>query len=723
MSGGRGAPITATDPRRAHRAQVGRYIGALVGVGVAYYLGARLGLSLSLVERNVTPLWPPTGIAVATFLLMGRKMWPAVAIAAFAVNVPISAGLLAAAATAVGNTLAPLVAAALLLRVGFRRQLDRRRDALAIVFLGALASMLISATIGAGTLVVSGAVPASDFVAAWGVWWTGDAMGVLVVAPFLLCLPLYLEHRDWSWARWVEAGAILVVVTVVTAWAVLSELNVLFLALPVLGWASWRLQLRGAAPAALIASLIATWAAARGIRPFDAGSLFAQMLTLQAFNVSVALTSFFFAALVSERMRAAGALEVAAAELEERVRQRTDELTVADARLVQEIRGRSRAQEQLGRQELRAQREHHIAETLQRSLLPDRLPEIPGIALAARYVPATADVQVGGDWYDVMQLPGGLIGLAIGDVAGHGLQAAATMGQLRMSLRAYAMQDPSPQAVIRGVHQIVAQLPMFEMATLTYLVFDPATRRLRFANAGHPPPLVVGDGASTYLGDGLSPPVGVAVDDQFTEAGEELSFGATLLLYTDGLVERRGMSIRTGLDRLMLEAGANSTSDLEQLCDLLLSSLVEQDQNPDDIALVAMRPLSLVDEPLRLDVPAEPQVLGQIRATLGRWLRELGVDATAENEVVVACGEACANVVQHAYRAAPGAIEVTVRLVDESVEVSVRDRGQWRPGVQRDWGRGFSLMGGLMDSVEVEKGTDGTRVLMRRRVQVGAPGE
>jgi serine phosphatase RsbU (regulator of sigma subunit) len=199
-------------------------------------------------------------------------------------------------------------------------------------------------------------------------------------------------------------------------------------------------------------------------------------------------------------------------------------------------------------------------------------------------------VEVGGDWYDVVQLRGGLIGLAIGDVAGHGLQAAATMGQLRMALRACALQDPSPLTVMRGVHQLVLQLPMPEMVTLMYLVFDPATRRLRFTNAGHPPALITGTGSSMYLGDGLGPPVGVMAGDQFQEASHELSAGATLLLYTDGLVERRGVSIQDGLDRLSLEAVANPTSDLEELCDCLLSSLVGQDQIADDIAMVAMRP-------------------------------------------------------------------------------------------------------------------------------------
>jgi serine phosphatase RsbU (regulator of sigma subunit) len=613
--GGRSSPMAAS---RSVDADLGRLVGALALVGAAYYLGAQLGLSLSLVERNVTALWPPTGIAVAAFLLLGRSMWPAVAVAAFAVNVPISAGPLPAAITAMGNTLAPLVGAALLVRVGFRRQLDRRRDALAIVFLGALASMLISATIGATTLAASGEIPADEFVEAWAVWWTGDALGVLAVTPFLLSLPLFVERRDWGVGGWVEEVAILLVVAAVTAFAAFWHYDVLFLVLPVLGWASWRLQLRGAAPAALIASLVATWAAARGLGVFDEGSLFSQMLTLQAFNACVALTSFFLAALVSERQHAAEALAAAASELEERVVQRTAELSAANDRLVLEIHGRSRAQEQLSREESRAQREHQIAQTLQLSLLPDRLPEIPGVALAARYVPATSDVQVGGDWYDVVQLPGGLIGLAIGDVAGHGLQAAATMGQMRMALRAYALQDPSPVAVMRGLHQLVGQLPMSEMATLNYLIFDPATRQLQFANAGHPPALMIGNGTPRYLGDALGPPVGVTSDYQLAEASDELPAGATLLLYTDGLVERRGVSIQAGLDRLSRAAVANETAGLEQLCDRLLSSLVEPDQIVDDIAIVAIRPLSFAQEPLTLSVPAEPRMLTHVRGALRR---------------------------------------------------------------------------------------------------------
>ena len=695
-----------------------RHVAALAAVGAAYYLGARIGLGFSLVERNVTPLWPPTGIAVAACLLLGRSMWPGVALAAFAVNVPISANVLAAAVTAAGNTLAPVLAATLLLRVGFRRQLDRRRDAVAIVFLGALASMLVSATIGAGTLYASGVIPAERLLTAWAVWWTGDAMGVLAFTPFLLCLPLFREHR-WTPARWLEAAALLVGTTAVILWASRTDLHLLFLTLPVVGWAAWRLQLRGAAPAALSASLVMAWSAAQMLGPFAVGSLFEQMFTLQAFNACVAFTSFFLAALVSERISVEHDLELAAVELEDRVELRTSELSAANARLLQEIQQRSVAQEQLILEEARSRREHQIAETLQRSLLPDRIPEIPGVGVAARYVPAAADVQVGGDWYDVIPLRDGMIGLAIGDVAGHGLQAASTMGQLRMGLRAYAMQTPEPLSVMTGVHRLVSQLPTPEMVTLMYLVFDPATRELSFSNAGHPPALVVDGDHSEYLEGALSPPLGVTAEAAFSEASLRLPDGATLVLYTDGLVERRGVSIQDGLDRLAAEAVAVSGSDIEWLSDHLLDTLLEDDLVADDVALVVLRPASVRGGPLHVTLPAESRMLVEVRGSLRRWLRESGVAREDENEILVASGEACANVVRHAYPALPGDMVLDARMVDGSVELVVTDRGDWRPATDRGGGWGIQLMRELMDTVEVDNTDGGTVVRMSRRVRVG----
>ncbi|WP_328999495.1 SpoIIE family protein phosphatase [Kribbella sp. NBC_00709] len=716
MAGRAGASWTSRALRLRLSADLGRTTAAIVLVGAAYYLGARLGLSLSLVERNVTPLWPPSGIALAAFLIMGRSMWPGVALAALAVNLPISTGPAPALFTALGNTLAPLVAAIVLERIGFRRQLDRQRDALAIVFLGALASMTISATVGAITLIASKGT--GELATTWAVWWTGDAMGVLAVAPFLLCIPLFWELEPWPVARWLEAAVILALTIVFVSWTTRTDLHLLFLVLPLLGWASWRLQLRGAAPAALTASLIATWSAAHELGPFAGKSLLEQMLTLQAFNATVALTSFFLAALVTERMQFARALMSAAADLEERVRTRTAQLSAANERLRREIHQRHETQQQLSLEEERTRREHQIAETLQRSLLPDRRPDIPGVAVAARYVPATADLHVGGDWYDVIQLRGGLIGLVIGDVAGHGLQAAAAMTQLRTAVRAYAVHDPSPEAVMNGLHVLVRELPMAEMVTLLYVLYDPDTGTARFANAGHPPALLIDNGDTRYLDGGLAPPLGVLAHRDHAEVTHQLRPGATLLLYTDGLVEKRTQSIQDGLDRLLAEASDLGGSDIDALCDHLLSTLTENGKVADDIALIALQPLVLAGRPLSLHVPADARMLFQVRHALRRWLRESGVNAQDTGEITIACGEACSNVVLHAYGASPGDLQVEARLVDGAVELTVRDHGQWRRPANRGGGLGMGLIRGLTDSVDVDSRPEGTTVFMRRTIAV-----
>ena len=334
------------------------YPGNVLLVAAAYYAAARLGLRLALIERNVTPFWPPTGIAVVAFLVFGRAVWPGVALAAFAVNLPISTNGLAAGATAAGNTLAPLVAATLLVKVGFRREIDRLRDAIAIV-LGALLSMLLSASVGAGVLVASGALPASRFPASWAVWWTGDAMGVLVVTPFLLSLGLRRHRSNATLRERVEATVLFFLIAMVSLAAMATDLHVMVLVIPLLGWAAWRFQQRGAAPAALLVVAVASWAAGKGVGPFRAGTLLERMLTLQAFNATVAFCSFFFAAVVTERMHAHEALERAAGELEERVRQRTSQLSATNQRLNREIAEREETERAL------RQREGQLAEAQQ----------------------------------------------------------------------------------------------------------------------------------------------------------------------------------------------------------------------------------------------------------------------------------------------------------------------------------------------------------------------
>jgi signal transduction histidine kinase len=272
-------------------------------VAITYWVAAKLSLNLALVHGQVTPVWPPTGIALVAFLLIGRRAWPAIALAAFAVNLPIGPSPLGAALIAAGNTLAPLVAAELLRRVGFHRELDRLWDATAIIGIAALGGMAISATIGSSILVLFGAVPPSEFWVSWAVWWTGDAMGVLLVAPFLLGLLARPWPPPLSWRAGLELTGLLAGTAVVTFVLFQNRLRLEYLVLPLIMVAAWRFRLRGAAPAALIASGVAIWSAIQGIGPFAGETLFEKMVALQAFNVSVALASFVLASFIETRER------------------------------------------------------------------------------------------------------------------------------------------------------------------------------------------------------------------------------------------------------------------------------------------------------------------------------------------------------------------------------------------------------------------------------------
>lgn len=275
----------------------------LAVVALAYWSAASLSLRLALVHGQVTPIWPPTGIALVAILVLGRRVWPAVFLAALAVNLPIGPSPLGAAAIAAGNTLAPLAAAVLLKRAGFRIELDRLRDAAAMIVLGALAAMTISATVGTAVLLQSGAVPADTLLSTWAVWWTGDAMGVLLVAPFLLSLLPSVRSQALTPRMVAELAGLLVGIGLLTFALFQTRLRLEYLVFPLIMLAAWRFRLRGAAPAALIASGVAIWSAVQGTGPFASETLVQKMITLQVFNVCVALTSFVLAAFVEARER------------------------------------------------------------------------------------------------------------------------------------------------------------------------------------------------------------------------------------------------------------------------------------------------------------------------------------------------------------------------------------------------------------------------------------
>jgi serine phosphatase RsbU (regulator of sigma subunit) len=232
-------------------------------------------------------------------------------------------------------------------------------------------------------------------------------------------------------------------------------------------------------------------------------------------------------------------------------------------------------------------REHRTAETLQRALLPPKLPDVPGHELGARYLPGGVGDHIGGDWYDAFELVDGRYGIAIGDIGGRGVPAAALMGQVRNALRAYALKAPSPAAALSDLRKMGDRLEQLDFATLTYIVYDAATGEGRLANAGHLPALVrAADGATTFLEDAASPPLGAGPEAPSAESGFTLAPGSTLVLYTDGLVESREHSLEDGLGRLAV-AAATSAGDVQQLADDILAAL--PDQREDDVALLALR--------------------------------------------------------------------------------------------------------------------------------------
>jgi signal transduction histidine kinase len=283
--------------------QAGQELSRLALVALAYWLAARLSLNLALVHGQVTPIWPPTGIALVAILLVGRRAAIAVALGAFAVNLPIGPSPFGAAVIAAGNALAPLVSAELLKRAGFHLELDRLRDAVALIVLGALTGMLVSASVGSSVLLLSGSIPSANFWSTWAVWWVGDAMGVLLVAPFLLSLLPRSSAPPLTVERAAELGALLLGTAVVTALLFQNRLRLEYLVLPIIAIAAWRFRQRGATPTALIASTVAIWSAVHGSGSFASETLFEKMVTLQAFNVSLALASFVLSSFIETEAR------------------------------------------------------------------------------------------------------------------------------------------------------------------------------------------------------------------------------------------------------------------------------------------------------------------------------------------------------------------------------------------------------------------------------------
>jgi anti-sigma regulatory factor (Ser/Thr protein kinase)/putative methionine-R-sulfoxide reductase with GAF domain len=352
------------------------------------------------------------------------------------------------------------------------------------------------------------------------------------------------------------------------------------------------------------------------------------------------------------------------------------------------------------------ERERLVTRSLQRTFLPQSLPDVRGVQFYAAYIPA-AGSGVGGDWYDVFVLPDGRVVLVVGDVVGKGLHAASVMGRLRNTVRAYAVAGFPPAEVVDGVQASMEALDPEEMATLLYAVLDPDARELTIVNAGHPPPLLMVPGSEpAFLETQRRPPLGARVGRSASAHSVRLEPGSTVLLYTDGLVELRTEPLEDRLE--LLRVTAATVADLNELAPTLLATLAADPL--DDIALLAFHLSSVVAHVCRITVPADADQLSRIRAKVRNYLSELGLPPTLQHEVVVSIGEATANAVEHAYGVGAGQVDVSLSLEGDELIASVRDQGRWRNTQEGGRGRGLPIMQNLASSMDVHRSESGTEV-------------
>jgi PAS domain S-box-containing protein len=346
--------------------------------------------------------------------------------------------------------------------------------------------------------------------------------------------------------------------------------------------------------------------------------------------------------------------------------------------------------------------------TLQRAMLP---PVEPPPGFAVRYEPAVSPLEIGGDWYDVLPIGDHRIGIVVGDCVGRGLPAAAIMGQLRSSARALLINGAEPALLLEQLDSAASLIPNAYCTTVFLAILDTESGILEYSNAGHMPAMLAGrESGTTVLTDAASVPLAVRRDRSRPQAFAVLPPGSTLMLFTDGLVERKHESIDDGITRAADVLAETITLPLDAVADAMLRELAPAAGYDDDVAMVIYRHQQA---PLRIESDATADQLASIRHRLSEWLRAAGVPDALGADIVLVANEACTNCVEHAYRGhSVGAMLLEVKAVDREIRVRVIDSGSWKtpaanPG---NSGRGLLLMRAISDSMEIDSTAAGTTV-------------
>ncbi|WP_327118411.1 SpoIIE family protein phosphatase [Nocardia sp. NBC_01730] len=348
--------------------------------------------------------------------------------------------------------------------------------------------------------------------------------------------------------------------------------------------------------------------------------------------------------------------------------------------------------------------------TLQRAMLgPIELPP----RFSVHYEPALPPLEIGGDWYDVVPLRDGTIGVMVGDCVGRGLSAAVVMGQLRTAARALLLRGAGPAQLLAELDTVAARIPGAMCTTVCAAVLDPVRGLVRYSSAGHMPPILA-DVATTgrLLEGGRAVPLATFDPPRRPEATTALTPGSTLVLFTDGLVEQRGVDIDDGFAKIAAVLADTSGRLPREVADAVLSRLRPAAGYDDDVAMVVYRQ---PPAPLRLDVPAHADELAVLRRTMKGWLATAAVPHDLASDLVAAANEACSNSIEHAYRNGDGGrVQLSATCDVDAVVIMVTDSGNWKPRASDPGyrGRGIEMMRALTEELDIDHSGPGTTVRM-----------
>ena len=612
-------------------------------LALVYFASAKLGLGLAFSTPSVTAVWPPTGIALAALVLGGRGLWPGVLLGAFLANVTTDVPVYTAAGIAVGNTLEALVGAWLLDRVGFRPALARLRDIFALVVLAALLSTAISATIGVASLSVGDSL-SDGALSTWRVWWVGDMGGDLLIASLIFVL---VAHRPYRELPGSAAEALVLMSALVGTGIVVftHDSPAAYLTFPIIVWAALRFLQPGASVAAVVLAALAVTFTANESGPFVRPSQDDSLLLAQSFSAIVGLTGMILAIVTYQRRRA----------------------------------------------ERRAQ---HLAHDLQAELLPPHLPEIPRFEAAGWYRAGMQEQEAGGDFYDVFEAAPGRWVAVIGDVCGKGPEAASLTALARYTLRAVGRLATGPSDALRALNEAILEQrsdQRFMTAVLVQLDVASPDHGVALSNGGHPPPLLVrARGEVEEVGGKGGMLLGIYSDPELVDQRVQMLPGDALVLFTDGLAERRDPNDDAAgrvRELLRASAGASASETAARLGRLALSDNGKSDDGKltDDVAVVVLRKVNsreptdaatvgAASGSISVDLEPGPRCPSEARAALSPL-----ADSVAGQVYLDLCllvSELVTNSVRHARLRPPDTIRLRVEVSDRLLRVGVTDPGE-----------------------------------------------